>query len=198
MRNHYSFLLSFLLFSSCVISLNETGYNYLKDDSLDRLRKYNPQEQGYNQLKLQGKIVYEITATDLQFDSRRNDYTLIHLWRPFCSNESCQVISPYAEFSRTHRGLKFYLISETYGIEDIDTIAINSKYNLPIFVLESAHYGIKLKKARNLFFTELFGAETKEDLESLWNADYYLFKGKEFILKSKSLEEIDELLLSAP
>jgi len=185
-----------LLLTSCgIIMINENDYRSLTDSNKNLIRPFDIEllsEKANNNEQL---FLYEINTNDIKNCIRKQKYTWVHLWRPFCPTESCQNINYYlnVENELKHYDFEFLLISETYDFNSIENAVKNSFYDKPIFVLQDLYYGHKIKPNRLKFYNEF---KNEYSPKTRIGFDDYLFKDSVLIFVGDGLNEhrIDSLI----
>ena len=191
-------LIIILLLSSCgIIMINKNNYRSLTESDKNRVRPFYIEivsQKVNNQEKL---FLYEINTNDIKKYVRNQKYTWIHLWRPFCPNESCQNINYYLNIENSLKNcdLQLLLISESYDFISIQNIVNNSFYDNPIYVLQDLYYGHKIRSNRMKFYSELM---TEHSPKTRIGFDDYLFKDTVLIFIGDGLNEhiIDSLIMN--
>tara|TARA_B100000508_G_scaffold140085_1_gene139935 strand:+ start:19295 stop:19891 length:597 start_codon:yes stop_codon:yes gene_type:complete len=169
------YLLLTLLLTSC-IAINVNDYEFLNYAEKEYLRPYKAStdhEIGDNSACFK---LYEINTPEVKSITRENEFTWVHIWLPFCPNESCQNIAQYEWLEKRHqsKGLNLAFISATYDIDDIIKIVQHSKFTKPVYVLQNSYYGRKNKKIRTKFHSEIDPNYEEED--PIFHSDYLFIK----------------------
>jgi hypothetical protein len=165
-------LLSIILLLQSCITINESGYRFL---SIPEKEYIQPFEQADFQKKRDNSDcfkLFEINTENIKFIIAKQQYTWLHIWLPYCPNESCTNIAQYEEFEKRHSasGLNLSFISSTYDIDDIIKYMKMSNFSKPIYVLQSSYYGVKNKKIRQKFHSEIDPNYKEED--HIFYSDY--------------------------
>lgn len=190
-------MLFLFLFSSCgVIIINENNYRSLKVSEKRNIKPYKDNILYSNLAIEQDNYIYEINTNDIKTYLKKQKYTWIHLWRPFCSTDYCQNINYFSvlEDKYKKKELRLLLISETYDINIINNIVKENKYNKQIYVLQDAYYGHKIMKTRKKFIKEINNNNLKM---SKYGFDNYFFKDTILIYSGNIInkEIIDSLII---
>ncbi len=157
MKKHIVEILLFLLLPSCIVMINENDYRGLNENQKKKIKQFDVNLLYGNNTYNDTLYLYELNPDDINIVTRNFRYTFVHLWRPFCTAESCQNVSFYQYLQNKYHntGLKVLLVSETYDLEDIYKVVKNSDYRLPVFVLQDKYFGHKLRRNRIKLLEEL-------------------------------------------
>ena len=127
---------------------------------------------------------------------KKNKFTWIHLWRPYCSSDYCQSINYFSDLEDKFINKDFHLllISETYDISIIKDIVKKTRFIKPIYVLQDAYYGHKIKKNRIKFVKEI---DSNHLILPKSGFDNYVFKDTVLIFSSNEINTgiIDSLII---
>lgn len=190
-------LIIILLVTSCgIIMINENNHRSLSDSDKSQIRPFDINIVSQKVKNTEQLYIYEINTNDIKNYVRTQKYTWLHLWRPFCPNESCQNINYYLNIENNlkHYDLEFLLISESYDFNSIENAVKNSFYDKPIFVLQDLYYGHKIRPNRMKLYDEL---KTDSSPKTRIGLDDYLFKDSLLIFVGEGLNKhkIDSLII---
>lgn len=134
------------------------------------------------------RSIYEINSADILGLLDEQEYTWVHIWNPYCPDENCVNIGQFETLADTYKnkGLKLVYISATYDISKIFSIAENSSFSKPIYVLDGSYYGPKLKAMRQKLHMDLDKDAGEDDY---FFQDDYLFKGDSLIYMGKEAND---------
>lgn len=143
-----SFLIFFFLFSSC-IAINVNDYEFFNYAEKEYLRPYEASKNHNVSDNSECFKLFKINTPDIKSITRENQLTWIHIWLPYCPNESCTSIAQYESLEKRHKSkdLNLTFISATYDIDDIIRIVQHSHFTKPVYVLQNSYYGRKNKKS---------------------------------------------------
>ncbi len=191
------FLVLFIfIFTSCgVILINENNYRSLTVSEKRKIKPYKDFLLYSNSATEQNNYLYEINTNNIKTHLKKQKYTWIHLWRPFCSADYCQNIDYFSvlEDKFKNKGLRLLLISETYDIGAITTILEENKFKKQVYILQDAYYGHKIMKNRKQFIQEINNNNLKI---SKYGFDNYFFKDTLLIYSANVINKqiIDSLI----
>ena len=151
-------LLVLILLSSCVIEINENGYSSLTDASKKHIRPFSMELLNHTQSYKDSIFIYEISSRDIKQIIKRNKYTWIHFWAPYCSAKSCiNVTSIMDEVKEKEKDKGFIdlLVATSFDLEAIQSRLKTSNFTQPVFILSDSLYGHKQGKAMRVFATEI-------------------------------------------
>ena len=183
-------LLSIILLLQSCITINESGYRFL---SIAEKEYIKPFEQADFQEKKDNREcfkLFEINTENIKSITAKQEYTWLHIWLPYCPNESCTNITQYEEFEKRHSGssLNLSFISSTYDIDDIIKYMKMSNFSKPIYVLQSSYYGVKNKKIRQKFHSEIDSNYKEED--HIFYSDYLFIEDSLVYMGNKMNDSI--------
>lgn len=183
-----------LMFSGCLIMINENNYRALNETHLKHYVPTNIETALIKRDTSEPLIISEINSNHIKTIAKQTEYVWVHLWRPFCSAESCQNLT-YLEDWKTKSGKKIstLLVSENYQIGSIIKIINQSEYQHPVFVLENAYYGHKTRATRVKFSNELSNGKFNI---GKYGEDDFVFKNGELIFAGNiiSYHSLDSIL----
>ena len=112
-------LISICLLSSCIsIAINSTNYKLLTEKEKSQFKAFEERGPLKNFEQESPINIYIVTTNNIETIIQEDELVWIHKWRPFCSAESCQIISPFeAKANKMNVALAF--ITETADIEYI-------------------------------------------------------------------------------
>ncbi len=191
-----TFIILTLLTGCGMILINENEYRNLTDADSSVLRPFNLEIVSQYVDNSSNLVLYEINTNDFGKLLRKQKYTWIHLWRPFCPSEVCQNINYYLNAANKlkHLDLEFLLVSESYDIYSIKNCLRNSFYNRPIYVLQDSYYGHKIRPTRLKFYREIVA---RPPLKTRIGFEDYLFEDTTLIFAGNGLDTggIDSLII---
>ncbi len=159
MKKSYLVVLTFLLFlNACgIIAINENDYRALPKTYYQYIKPFTPALVTKTVNYSDSVFLYEINTPEIKKCLARYKYVWIHLWRPYCEADYCQNITFFEQLAKRYQKKKLQLlfISQSYDPLTVKKIMENSSFHKPVFVLDDASYGHKLRKAHKLFFREL-------------------------------------------
>ncbi len=139
----FTIILILLIYACGIIRINENGYRDLTKSEKKLILPFNGKDEIDNN---GSKFIYEINISDIKSILKKNKFTWIHLWRPYCSSDYCQNINYFSDLEDKFINKDFHLllISETYDISIIKDIVKKTRFIKPIYVLQDAYYGHKI------------------------------------------------------
>lgn len=152
------FALCQLCLSSCiVISVNENHYALLTKSEQAQIADFDQSVFLQTRDPEDALFHYEINSQDVLNITKENPYTWVYLWKPGCSGESCARLFGGPDFLENYseQGLFTLLISETYDIRKVQKEVKLLDIKQPVFVLEDAWFGEKLRPAYRQFMKEV-------------------------------------------
>ncbi|MGM0478279.1 MAG: hypothetical protein ACQERC_03570 [Bacteroidota bacterium] len=184
-----SIILLAFLFQNCIaINIGQNGYSSLSESEKEQVLPFEQarfQEPGNHK---ENCNVFEINTANIKPLLEEQEYTWIHIWLPYCSNESCTNIAQYENIEKRNQshGLKLILASLTYDLENINKYVRAANFSNPVFVLQSSYYGTKLKDIRQKFHSEIHPeyAETGD----VYYSDY-LFAGDRLVYMGDEMND---------
>lgn len=145
-----------ILLYACVVMINENDYRGLSSKDHEQVKDFTLLKENQTVDNVNNLILYEINSNQIKEILISHSYTWIHLWRPYCSSQSCQLIDYYSKIKEKYKkyNVEFLLISETYDLFSIRNSLKENPYNDVIYVLSDSYYGHKLLEIRNKFFQD--------------------------------------------
>jgi len=166
-----------LLLQNCItVSINENEYRNLSIAEKEYIQPFQ-QVQFHEQSDNQDCFkLFEINTQNVDSLVQHQEYTWIHIWKPYCPNESCTNIAQYENFEKRHRssGLKMIFTSSTYDMDDIIKYVQSARFSKPVYVLQSSYYGVKNKGIRRKFHKDLDKDYSEDD--RIFYSDYLFVK----------------------
>jgi len=192
----YTLFILIIIFQSCItIELSESGYR-----SLEYFEKLHvkPFESAYNEkscITENCRAIFEINSNNILELAKNQKYTWIHIWKPYCSNESCVNIEQFSKLENKYinNGLNLTFISTTYDLKQIISIANNSNFSDPIYVLEGSYYGVKFKEIRKKLYEDL-NADSKPD-DYFFHDDFVFYQDSLIFMGNVNDSIFDSLIL---
>lgn len=163
-----------LLFVSCgsIVEVNGMTNDFDKlSESLKALvvpfESFDAAEAGF---------VYKVTASELKSELKDYPRTMVRVFNPKCSSTSCQPMSYYQQYADNH-GISLIQVMISYaGFDE----AIQQSTDKPLFVINDAAYGTKLRPVYERYFTnELLGLPRKtkyDDIPENMSGQIYIFE----------------------
>lgn len=189
MMKKLSTLLLLVVLQSCgLIEINGNGYRYLKFVSKSHILPFHSAKD-YNVDDNQSCFkVFEINNENFQSAFKSNELTWVHLWKPYCGNESCTNINQYSDLkSRIDDDrLKLLFVSVAYDMNSIAWYLSNSNFKEIVYVLEDEYYGSKTKWAYQKLHLDFDKTADKDDH---FFHDNYLFMGDSLIYKGDKIND---------
>lgn len=189
MIKKFTILLGFFIIQSCgLIEINGNGYRYLKYVSKSHIEPFES-SYSYDVSDNQSCFkVFEIKNDNIQTAIKSNDITWIHLWKPYCGNESCTNIKQYSDLRSNFekKGVHLLFVSVTYDINRISKYIKEANFQELVYVLDNDYYGSKTKLAYQKLHLDLDPQATKDDY---FFYDNYLFSGDQLIYKGKVIND---------
>lgn len=139
--------------SGCLIMIGENSFRSLTERDKTFVKPFDAEVLEVKDTA-SGKYLYEVTASDILEQAKKNEYTWVHFWRSYCSNDHCQNIGTFQETADKHDSLTLIMVSVTYDFGSIRRITKVSDFTHPILVLKDGTYGHKLTKGRELLATD--------------------------------------------
>ncbi len=188
MKKYFLFGL-FIFFQSCsVIEINESGYRSLTYFEKTHVK---PFESATVEKTCEGEgclTIFEINSENIKSLLGRQEYTWVHIWNPYCSNESCINIEQYEKLENNYadNGLTLNFISGTYDLDHIASIAKKSNFSKTIYVLEGSYYGVKLKEIRKKLYEDI---NPNSEPDDYFFYDDFLFSGDSLIYMGDDIND---------
>ena len=186
--------------SSCVIAINENNYRFLTETERQSIKPFSL--EGWDRTVDHGKAldVCEINSRDILTLAKQHSYTWVHVWNPTCKGDLCQNISFFETLANRYadQGLMLVMVSQDYNLEDIQKVAVQSRFNHPIGILENAFFGYKNKKARLKLFYDLTGMDPAGISDkNMLHWDDFLFEDDKLVLGANEvgIQQLDSLIL---
>lgn len=151
-------LLSLMSLASCiVISINENHYALLTKSEQAQIADFDQRVLSQTEDPKDALFLYEINSQDVLNITKENPYTWVYLWKPGCGGDSCARLFRGPDFLENYReqGIFTLLISETYDIRKVQKEVKLLDIKQPVFVLEDAWFGEKLRPAFRQFMKEV-------------------------------------------
>tara|TARA_R110002050_G_scaffold299169_1_gene464042 strand:+ start:610 stop:1215 length:606 start_codon:yes stop_codon:yes gene_type:complete len=178
-------MLAILLKSCITIEIGESGYRSLTSYEKNYIKPFEDAGLINSNTTNDSLHIFEINSEDLKSIIKKQDYTWIHIWNPYCSDESCINIEYFEKLENKyqHLGLNLVFISSTYDIQQITSTVKNSGFSKEVYVLESAYYGNKLKDMRKKLYFDLNPKANQDDNflydDFIFSNDMQIYKGTE-------------------
>jgi len=130
--------LTSLLLSSCVMDI---GTNMYQSCTKEQLSHFKPAEassqfKGNDTLNL---LVYEINSKEIKKRLIGQQYTWVHMWRPYCKADYCENIN-YPKNVSAKRNIQYLLLSQVYDLANIRKSLARTAYDQPVYVIENSSY----------------------------------------------------------
>ena len=185
-------LISICLLSSCIsIAINSTNYKLLTEKEKSQFKAFEKRGPLKNFEQESPVNIYVVTTNNIETIIQEDELVWIHKWRPFCSAESCQIISPFeAKANKMNVALAF--ITETADIEYIQKAVKVGSFNKPIYFGDFNFYGNGINKARQKMKADLLKNQTVAPLKY---ADDFLYKNSKLIYQGDGLIDSLEVVL---
>ncbi len=173
-------LLLLLLCSSCVIAINENGYRELSTAKRQQLRQY---PSPYVPTDTPATLV-EITGDDIKTELSRNDYTWIHMWKPYCKGPHCMPLYYYDKIATDFkpRQVKSFTISRLYADPTLWSELANGSRHDNVYVLKDAVYGHKAGKGWKKFLCEIINEDNicrAQPTHTIFKKDKLIYHGSD-------------------
>jgi hypothetical protein len=185
-----------LLLSSCasilntVLKLNDN--NDYAELTIAEKSNVKPYGQSLKPSSFQkDTLLYEIDSIDIKTITTSEELVWIHLWRPFCNAKSCQIITPFAAKAKKHN-VELFMVSETYNFNDLNKIAKESNFTLPIYVVKGNTFGHNIDKSRKLFLKSL--AKNQFIQPAKFASDFLFKNGKLIYANDFLIDSLDRVL----
>jgi hypothetical protein len=184
MKKYTLFSLIIIIQSCITLELGESGYRSLNNFEKLHIQPFESALSEQSCLNENCRTIFEINSNNILELTKNQDYTWVHIWNPYCSNESCVNIDQFAKLENKYikNGLHLTFISATYDLNQIISTAINSNFSNTIYVLESSFYGVKLKEIRKKLYEDLNTNSKPEDYffydDFVFNHDSLIFMGE--------------------
>ncbi len=166
-----------LLISGCgMIEINESGYRSISSLESHHIKPFEASKEPSDCKELDRFMVYEINSKQILDTIKKQPYTWVHIWLPYCPNESCTNINQYENLENKYKnkGLNLLFISKSYDLSRIISTANQSNFSKSIYVLDGAYFGYKNKEISKKLYQDL-NTNAQED-DNYFYTDY-LFKG---------------------
>lgn len=131
-------LLTIIALDSC-ISVNTNGYERLSANDLKHFKPYASEIAGFTKNDPADPVIYEINSIDLKKELKKNKYTWIHLWRPYCTAEACENIN-YPMNTAAKNNIGYYLVATSYDLKAIKESIERTQYAKPVCILQNSYY----------------------------------------------------------
>jgi hypothetical protein len=181
------FALCQLCLSSCiVISVNENNYALLSKSERTQIADFDQDILSQKRNTENALMLFEINSQDVLNIAKKHPYTWVYLWQPGCSGNKCSRFFGDTAFIEKYKeqGLLSLLISETYDIRQIQKEVNHLEISQPVFVLEDAWFGEKLRPAYRQFMKEVNRNPSytppKYGRHLLFQRDQLIFAGPQF------------------
>ncbi|MFM6994545.1 MAG: hypothetical protein ACKOWO_05480 [Sediminibacterium sp.] len=123
--------LGILLLYSCAIHIvNGTEYDLLKPENQARIKELKSFET------LHRDSIYELTATQLKADLRKQPKSIIYIFKSSCQSNYCVPLRYITEYAQK-QGMKPYLILVNYYQLER---SLDQNPTVPLFAINAAHY----------------------------------------------------------
>ena len=121
-------------------------------------------------------FVYKATASKLKSELKDCPKAMVRVFNPKCSSKSCQPLSYYQQYADDNGFFLIQVMISYAGFEE----AIQQSTDKPLFVIDDAAYGSKLRPVYERYFTnELIGLPRKtkyEDVPENMTGQIYFFE----------------------
>lgn len=179
------FLFSFLILASgCSITKTPgfySGYKLLDSNQQKEITFLDPLNT--IEAKPQRNIIQAITGKQLSEFIKKKDTTLIYIWAPFCSSESCLSLAQVSNFC-TKNGYELCVIMEYYSGYELSKSQLSPQFNT--FTINQQYYGTDYcQRYRRKFTKDLLNGQTIAKSQSYFR--YLVFHSDKYI---KSLFEL--------
>ncbi|XZF13508.1 hypothetical protein ACTHGU_17145 [Chitinophagaceae bacterium MMS25-I14] len=178
-------LFIFLTLNSC-ITINENGYRGVSKSYKSKLVPFDIATADAPYDQKQSLRLTEVTAAEMKPYLKKNAYTWIYMWIPYCRAESCMPMSYYTKIAiqSADKGLKLMMLSQIYDSSIIARQVVRSGFKGNIYVAKDAVYGHKMRKNRLGFTKDLSGHDNLMDPQLLFKGDSLVWSG-EFMTAAK-------------
>lgn len=131
--------LTSLLLSSCVMDI---GTNMYQSCTKEQLSHFKPAEassqfKGNDTLNL---LVYEINSKEIKKRLIGQQYTWVHMWRPYCKADYCENINYPKNVSAKRNIQRSITLSQVYDLANIRKSLARTAYDQPVYVIENSSY----------------------------------------------------------
>lgn len=175
-KNGLFLLLSLFFVSACgLVAINENDYRFLPAAFKGDIKPFDLSVVTKKVNYHDSLYLYEINTPEIKAVLKKHQYVWLHIWRPYCEADYCQNISYFTQLVRRYqdRDFQLLLISEVYNPPTIKKVMAHSTFDKPVFVLQDAWYGHKIKKSYKLLFHQI---NNNPAIHSKRGFDEYLFK----------------------
>ncbi len=125
------FALGIIFTYSCAIRIvNGTEYDLLQPEHQARIKKLQSFET------VQRDTIYEITATQLKADLRKQPKSIVYIFKSSCQSYNCVPLGNITEYARK-QGMKPYLILVNYYQLER---SLDQNPTVPLFAINAAYY----------------------------------------------------------
>ncbi len=153
--NRLLYIILFItLLASCTpfriyVRINQNGYPALTEQQRVEIRQFANNRQNDT-----GKYLVEITAKDVYPVLKKNQYTWLHFWTPFCKGENCKPLWYYDKIALNakSKGLQSMLISNSYSYRSVKSQV--KSYSDDVYVIKNAVYGSTIGKNHKAFIND--------------------------------------------
>jgi len=169
-------------------------HNRLDTQQLKLIKQFSLGETDAVRDQKNNLSLVEITGADISESLEKYPYCIVYLWDVNCPGEHCKPLYYYEDIEKKFRdkGVKLFMISETYQYDMIKGNAERSAFDRDLYVLKDSVYGHKLAKSRMRFYNEMTsGKGSKKDLYR-----YFIFKKNNLIYYGSDMSEqlVDSVL----
>ena len=161
-------------FTGCAISINTNHYASLSNKEKAYFKPFSSAKETPDT-----SVILEISGSQCKQLISENKYSLVHLWNPSCSGNTCYSLSPYTDMENTFgdKGLKVILVAVSYDLSDIQKIIKASEYPNAVYVISNSVYGSKLGKSIDTFSEEIAGKKIKRCGNLLFKETELIYNG---------------------
>lgn len=121
-------------------------------------------------------FVYKVTASKLKSELKDYPRAMVRVFNPKCSSTNCQPMSYYQQYADNHGIFLIQVMISYAGFEE----AVQQSSSRPLFVIDDAAYGTKLRPVYERYFTnELLGLPRKtkyDDIPENMSGQLYIFE----------------------
>ncbi len=143
-----------IFLSSCLISINDVNYRFLNKKEKLFFTEFHIDTTKNKLTNNDSLLIQEITADNLKRLIKKNEFTCVYIWKPYCSGTSCMSLDYYSSIQNKFSSYNFNIIivSLTYNIVEIKKQINNSNYQNQIYVIKyNENYGNNIFKVYRNF-----------------------------------------------
>jgi hypothetical protein len=172
-------VLAFLLFCIGCKVVNVNGYTKLTGDEKKAISPFSIDSVNVNIDYSKRFAIEEITGPDVEKIIKRQKYTWVFLWAPWCNSFDPGYFKGIQKFEDSLNGdLKIVVVAISYDLDYVIDMLKKSNYKSLIYVLDNSRYGEYMTRSQTMFNNEI-------DKSKLFKKDkyatHYFFENEKLI-----------------